>query len=65
MTGTEIKAWRESLGLTQGELARILGVGEDTLVRWERGETKPNTIAQKLLAEVKAGIEKERQNEQK
>lgn len=39
---------RQSLGLTQAELARILGVDSGTLSRWERGKqsiTMPNMVS--------------------
>jgi hypothetical protein len=32
---------RVSLGITQGEAARELGVDPGTLAKWERGERKP------------------------
>ena len=32
---------RKALGLTQEELAALLGVERSTVVRWERGETQP------------------------
>ena len=37
MEGNELKAKRESLGLTQTELADILGVKMNTVYRWESG----------------------------
>jgi DNA-binding transcriptional regulator YiaG len=39
MTPLELKAARKTLGLTQGELARALGMSGDRIVRrWESGE---------------------------
>ncbi len=35
MEGTELKTKRENLGLTQTELAEILGVKMNTVYRWE------------------------------
>lgn len=32
---------RTTLGLTQGESARRIGVDHSTLARWERGEREP------------------------
>ena len=32
---------RTTLGLTQGEAARRIGVDQSTLARWERGEREP------------------------
>ena len=37
----QIKAIRAALGMTQAELARILGVSWNTVARWERGEMEP------------------------
>ncbi|MFI2036145.1 helix-turn-helix domain-containing protein [Streptomyces bottropensis] len=37
----EIRAAREARGWDQGELARLLGVGQQTVSRWERGRTSP------------------------
>lgn len=37
MEGKELKQKRENLGLTQTELAEILGVKMNTVYRWESG----------------------------
>ncbi|MDQ3132393.1 MAG: DUF1870 family protein [Acidobacteriota bacterium] len=37
MEGKELKQKRETLGLTQTELADILGVKMNTVYRWESG----------------------------
>lgn len=37
ISGTEIHARRTALGMTQGELARVLDVTQATLSRWENG----------------------------
>jgi len=45
MEGTELKQKREHLGLTQTELADILGVKMNTVYRWESGIlTVPKSI---------------------
>ena len=41
MTPTEIKAWREERGLSQREMADVLGVRQATVSRWESGERVP------------------------
>lgn len=37
MTGTDLRAWRIRLGMTQPELAAVLSVTRNTVTRWERG----------------------------
>jgi transcriptional regulator with XRE-family HTH domain len=37
MTPEELVAWRKERKITQGELARLLGVDMITISRWERG----------------------------
>lgn len=58
MNAEEIKAFRERLKLTQEEFARIVGVHPVTIRYWESGRTKPNRKENKVLAEIKAGMEK-------
>jgi len=41
--GSRIKAAREDAGLTQLQLALLIGVRERTVVRWERGHNEPRT----------------------
>lgn len=40
MDNSELKLRRERLGLTQGELAEILGVAGNTIWRYEKGSTE-------------------------
>jgi transcriptional regulator with XRE-family HTH domain len=67
----EAKSWgerlirhRTSLGMTQGEAAKHLGVDSGTLARWERGEREPAGVllgrAERFLAEAEAGSEARR-----
>jgi HTH-type transcriptional regulator/antitoxin MqsA len=44
-----IRAARVSLGMTQEEFERALGVGRKTVVRWERGTVPPSKAANGLL----------------
>jgi transcriptional regulator with XRE-family HTH domain len=37
MTGQELKSWRRRLGISQGKLARHLGVYQVSVSRWETG----------------------------
>lgn len=45
----EIKALRESLGLTQAQFEQALGIGEKTVVRWEQGKVLPGQATALLL----------------
>jgi transcriptional regulator with XRE-family HTH domain len=46
MTGDELKAIREQLGLTQEDLGKRLGVRKNTVWRWECGQRGiPETVA--------------------
>ncbi len=50
MTAAEIKDLRESLGMTQEELARELGLSSAiTVSRWERGLHPPSRLANTQL----------------
>ncbi|MCH8300679.1 MAG: helix-turn-helix domain-containing protein [Candidatus Marinimicrobia bacterium] len=50
MTGLELKEIRESLGLTQSQLAKELNVDRITISRWEMGHSD---ISRKYEANVK------------
>lgn len=41
MTPAELRALRESMGLTVRALAAAVGVGERAVDRWERGHSRP------------------------
>ena len=41
LTPDDVVAARRQLGLTQAELARVLGIALTTLQRWELGLTRP------------------------
>ena len=43
---TRLKEIRLALGLTQYELAPLLGVPRNTLARWERGDIVPPKVAE-------------------
>ena len=38
MKGEDLKNWRKRWGVTQNELARLLGIYQETVSRWERGK---------------------------
>lgn len=55
MTNEEFKAARHRLGLTLGELGRILNTTTTTIVKWEAPETastsrRPNPVACQAMA---------------
>lgn len=45
----DIVALREKYGLSQAALERLIGAGEKTVVRWERGTVAQNKTADTLL----------------
>ena len=49
MTGREIAAVRTGLGVTQVQLAQLLGVHPLTVSRWERGDLTPSPYQEALL----------------
>lgn len=52
MSPDEVSALRERLGVTQEELARLVGVSSMTVSRWERGVAKPSRLADQQLAKL-------------
>ena len=49
LSSAEIRFLRSEMGLTQAELARLLGRDGQTVGRWERGETTPDRAAEALI----------------
>jgi len=49
LTPDEIREIRAMYGLTQASLERLIGSGEKTVVRWERGSVAQNATADTLL----------------
>ena len=45
----EIRFLRTELGLTQAELARVVGKDAQTIGRWERGETAPHQSEEMVI----------------
>lgn len=43
---------RKRLGLTQAEMAKILGVNQATICSWETGKYKPNVRIVQRVAEA-------------
>ena len=48
--GMKLMAYRRSLGLSQEQMARALGVHKTTVVRWETGRRRPSKAAEQKLA---------------
>ena len=46
-----IKEARLDARLTQQELAELVGVDQNTVSRWERGETEPSDLSRHALME--------------
>ena len=49
----EIRVIREELGFSQAEFERLLGVGEKTVVRWEKGTIFQNGVTDMLMRVVR------------
>lgn len=49
LTPEQVREVRRKYGLTQPEFERLLGVGTNTIVRWERGTVPQNAAADSLL----------------
>jgi transcriptional regulator with XRE-family HTH domain len=50
--GKKIKAIRKKRGLTQKQLAELLGVKQQNVSDWERGERSPSVKNLKKLSEI-------------
>ncbi len=55
MQAIEIKELRAKLGLTQEEMARVVGVAYPTIGRWESGKYKPSRLAVDRLLQLQKG----------
>lgn len=47
-----LAAARVNAGLTQGDVARILKVGKQTIVSWEKGKSEPKMSQSRQLSEL-------------
>ncbi len=54
MTSDEVREARKGLGLTQADVAELLGVDKLTVAAWEQGRRQMPTTAALLLAHVVA-----------
>lgn len=55
MTANEVKQIREILGLTQVQLAQLMGLHPITVSKWERGESEPTPYQTNLLNHFREG----------
>ena len=49
----DVKAIREQLNVSQGEMAKALGTSVDTIKSWETKRRNPTGLAAKVLATIK------------
>ena len=54
MTSQEFRAIRSQLGLTQAELAEIMGMPKQSVSRIERGERQPTKIIAAFMRYIEA-----------
>lgn len=59
MTPADFRQARKSLGLTQGQLAALMGVAHRTVQKWEGGERGIDPPAARLLQAYQAGYRPE------
>lgn len=52
ITSDRIKKSRKEKGLTMNKLAKIMGVAQSAIVRWENGTTEPKVKIIRSLAEI-------------
>jgi transcriptional regulator with XRE-family HTH domain len=57
MTGKELKRKRAALGLTQVQLAEILGVQPNTVARWENGVLVIPKMVSLAIATVERSVQ--------
>jgi len=49
MTPKQLKKWRQDQGLTQVQAAKLLGVDQSQVARWEQGSRRIPRWADKLI----------------
>ena len=54
MTGRDVRAVRKKLGVSQSQLAKLVGVAPNSVARWERGDRTPIGLYRKLVEKLLA-----------
>ena len=62
MMGKDLLFWRKKMGLTQRELALVLGVRNLAVSRWERGERSIPPLLPLALEALENRIRKEQEH---
>ena len=62
MDSKELKKRRETLGLTQAQLAELLGVKENTVYRWEANRLPISKTVILAFENIECKIKKEKSN---
>lgn len=52
MLGQRLRELRRASGLTQTELAKLLGISQGAVTNWEKGKTFPDFLNQRKLADI-------------
>jgi transcriptional regulator with XRE-family HTH domain len=60
MEGKELTIWRKENGISQGELARLLGTYQVTVCRWEKGARKIPFLLPFALEALENRLKKEK-----
>ena len=58
MTPKQIIKLRKDLGVTQEQLAKMIGAFRETVARWETGQNKPRGANLKALKELQVKVKK-------
>ena len=56
--GKRIREAREIAGLTQTQLARLIGVSYASVNRWENGQSRPNNLAWQRIIDLELSLQK-------
>jgi DNA-binding transcriptional regulator YiaG len=59
MTNQDLKSWRTERGLSQGKLAKVLGVRSMTVARWEWGVMRIPALLPLALEALENRLRKE------